>query len=341
MATYSVERFTGARAIEVASSTARETAIDAAMLAAVTSGANHYVYLTNKSGKRTLAWKATPEVSAAAIQRKAGRAGNPGEGAQTVRQWVRAVNMACTKKNERKGFCSRSSEPEVIEAVELIRATPAAARSEFGRQQQAARRRNPPPPPPRSTASPSKTKLKAGAFTKNPAGRKRANPSEADEAAEVYEEFHGKPSEFVTTLQEKIVYPGDLAELGTLISLAVAPPGTDLRGKVECQLLKFRGKGVTVAGTGNRKEILFAGGDQSVDADQFSADAGKGQIVLGTCVEITYKTTKAFHDFQPIEYFHEFGEETGVRPLLAYDTRSERLYLIGGAYFIKPEGIRN
>jgi hypothetical protein len=41
------------------------------------------------------------------------------------------------------------------------------------------------------------------------------------------------------------------------------------------------------------------------------------------------------------QWRHEFGEETGVRPITLFDSKSKRLLLEGGEYVIRPEGIVN
>lgn len=392
MAAYSVQAFIANRMQSVAETADRTKAVTASQLAAATSGKTHRVYMTGKDGKRKLVWTADPEESAAALRRK----GIANPGAKTLPQWLQAVNTVCTRYRAKQGTCSRSNEPEVLAARDVIRETPAADRAAFGRQQRAMRRngknsaenligqtvdikRNHPyyaghwgkivafdgryfhisggsigASAPAFSRDEFTTKKKASpkkatrtTYAKKANGRKaaaagRRRNSEAT-AAEVFEEFHGEPSRKTTTLTEQIVYPSELADLGALISLVVAPLDADTEpgARVKGLEIKLRGKGIRAAATPDRKEIIFAGGDQQIDLSAFDADNGKGQIVLGQCLEITYKTTKGFHNFEPIEYYHEFGEETGERPLLAYDTRSQRLYLLGGKYFIAPEGIRN
>lgn len=50
---------------------------------------------------------------------------------------------------------------------------------------------------------------------------------------------------------------------------------------------------------------------------------------------ITYHTEKDFDEFQPIDYQHSLGEETGDVPTLEYDPRNELLFIAGGRYRIK------
>lgn len=50
---------------------------------------------------------------------------------------------------------------------------------------------------------------------------------------------------------------------------------------------------------------------------------------------IAYHTRKDFDKFEPIDYQHDLGEETGVRPFLEFDPRNKKLYVSGGQYFIE------
>jgi hypothetical protein len=65
----------------------------------------------------------------------------------------------------------------------------------------------------------------------------------------------------------------------------------------------------------------------------------KDHVTLGPVAKIAYFTSKAFHDFTPSVYEHQFGEDSGVLPLLHYDVRNKRLYMTGGSYQVRPEGI--
>jgi hypothetical protein len=222
-------------------------------------------------------------------------------GAQNLQQWLKALSTVCTRKNEKAGFCSRSHEPEVLAAKKLIDATPASKRSEFAREQASKRRRNP-------------------------------------DAADLYESFHGKPATKETIVEEELHAPTKLADLGSLIELQVV-----LRDGVKLAEIGFRGRGVRVAASGSGKELHLVGGSQALELAELGCNdqAGKPNVLIGVAHKITYRTSKHFHDFVPSDYEHEFGEDTGVKPLLCYDPRSRKLYLVGGAYEIRPEGIVN
>jgi hypothetical protein len=91
-------------------------------------------------------------------------------------------------------------------------------------------------------------------------------------------------------------------------------------------------------------QLYLLNGDQ--DGDDFiktlpDVDMKKKMVELGPVKKITYFAMKAMHNYEPTFYVHEFGEEGGKRPTLAYDTVNKKFHLIGGTYFIKPEGIRD
>lgn len=235
-----------------------------------------------------------------------------GKGAQSLEQWLHAVGQVCTKKRQAKGECNRSNSPEVLAARRMIDDTPASRRSQFAREQQAKRRKR--------------------------------NPDAT--AEEMFEAFTGKPSTKSTVITEKVHSPARLADLGELIEIAVILPegrhvaaiGFEARG-VRLAAARFSKDGdATIA-----SELHIVGGDQEIDLRKLEAQAqaGKPSIVLGTAHTIAYRTSKHFHNFKESVYEHELGEETGEKPVLCYDPRSRKLYLAGGAYVVRPEGIVN
>lgn len=234
-----------------------------------------------------------------------------GKGAQSLAQWLQAVSMVCTKKRQAKGECSRSNSPEILAARKLIRETSASSRAAFGREQQSKRRHNP-----------------------------------DATAADLFEAFTGRESTKETLVEEKIHSPAKLADLGELIELQAILPD-----EKRVAVIGFEKRGVQVGAAGVKKdsrgiygtELHFVGGDQTIDLADVDATHQKGKptIVIGTAYKIAYRTSKHFHSFKVSVYEHEFGEENGVRPILAYDPRSRKLFLAGGNYEIRPEGITN
>ena len=177
------------------------------------------------------------------------------------------------------------------------------------------------------------------------AGRKRAkgpkkNPAEA--AAEVFEEFHGRPSTEVISVTEKIHYHKHLSAIGELRTLIVQS-----RDGSKVTLTRFK---KAVLCTNEAKNQLFIrGGDQSVDLRTFGIRTQHEVETLGQVTELAYFTTKDHlgDEGGTAIYFHVTGEtnENGKRkmagwaPDLIYHTIDERLEFSGGSYTIKAEGI--
>ena len=131
-----------------------------------------------------------------------------------------------------------------------------------------------------------------------------------------------------------MVPPDDYAGMGQLLELrAVGDDG------MQTQLRYSKDKPRVCcdpAGT----QIYFVGGDQG--SEKLSGRfVGFDLVDLGECTYIAYFTRKQFDNFEPIEYYHEFGEENGIRPHLAWSPARKQMYLVGGNYAIRPEGIVN
>ena len=68
---------------------------------------------------------------------------NPrGGGAETLGQYAWAIGNICRHADQARGLCSPSNDPLTLEAVELIRATPAARRRQFAAAAAASRGRS-------------------------------------------------------------------------------------------------------------------------------------------------------------------------------------------------------
>ena len=171
--------------------------------------------------------------------------------------------------------------------------------------------------------------------------RLRGNPSD-DAAADVYEEFHGRPSSEVVTVTEKIHYHKNLAALGELRTLIV-----QARDGARVTLTRFK---KAILCTNEAKNQLFVrGGDQSVDLGSFGIRTAHEIETLGKVLELAYFTTKDHlgDEGGTALYFHVAGEtnENGKRkmagwgPDLIYHTVDERLEFSGGSYMIRAEGV--
>lgn len=164
---------------------------------------------------------------------------------------------------------------------------------------------------------------------------RRKNSDTAAAAARLSEEFHGRPVRKVREIVETVEEPTNLADLGRLVELQL------LEGR-HVRPLAFR-RGVRVSCTPDGGQIYFVDGDQEIDLAALGLQRWlpKDHVTLGPVAKIAYFTSKAFHNFEPSTYEHQFGEERGLMPLLHYDVRNRKLYLTGGSYQVRPEGITN
>ncbi|HZT36622.1 MAG TPA: hypothetical protein VFA28_01900 [Bryobacteraceae bacterium] len=174
----------------------------------------------------------------------------------------------------------------------------------------------------------------------SPRGRSRRNPAEdlsgEEAAAALSEAFHGRPAHEARDYVEEVAERQVLTDLGRLIELRVWLDEDDYIA------LKPKA-GVRVACSPDGGQIYFVGGDQAVELDAIGLEKSlpKDHLALGACDYICYHTSKDFHDFEPVDYEHQFGEETGDLPILNYDVLNKRLFLTGGSYQVKRAGIVN
>lgn len=287
-----------------------------------------------------LIWTCRPcNVVAANTMRKAGlgrptRQYNPG-GAKTVGEWAQAVGAITPHKGRKyagRNYGLVSSMP-VSEAVAIIRATPAAARSRFARE-----------------------------LAKHKSSRRRSNPGD-DSAAEFYEKFHGRESEEEIIIETEVHEHDKLGVVGILVACTIDTP-TGLRATI-----RFESEGSdqvpwlcgTVKEIDGRKvtQLYIEGGCQHVDLAELEMDGDewlKERMILGTFAppgdrpggkpekwNLSYLTQKSFDKFEDIEYQHDLGEPDEDEPkshrreppTLEYDPRNELLYIVGGQYKIK------
>jgi hypothetical protein len=162
--------------------------------------------------------------------------------------------------------------------------------------------------------------------------------AELEEAAHVFEQFQGRKPREVLELQRNDIQRSEFAKLGDLVSLTVKG-----RDRKDYKIDFGPEDEVIVASSANAKQLYILGGNQDVRPllDDLGADGGKDFVELGPCTQIEYFTHKRIDQFQPIRYYHKFGEETGDVPVLVFDQLNVQLLLTGGAYEVKPEGIVN
>lgn len=183
------------------------------------------------------------------------------------------------------------------------------------------------------------------------------NGSSRTEARQLAERFHGREVESIVNVLENYSEPRNLAELGTLVELVVNPTNSryeypiNFEGQNE-EDVKYQ---IRVCSDPKGQQIYFVGGSQDIssviktineDRDSMLNLEHKQFIILGNCVSIAYFTDK-HHLVGPKSqrygtcYEHQFGEDNGVTPILAYDKRNKRLMLLGGSYTVEDRGIIN
>ena len=186
----------------------------------------------------------------------------------------------------------------------------------------------------------------------------RSNPDGGAAADAAYKEFHGRGPDRrkhydVASIDPYNDHP-DLWQLGQLKSLTVGEFIEEMKGREGEQprstdpnawavTLEFDNNAPDLAGEPGGRQLFIVGGDQNADRylSDMRVDPGKETVDCGNVYRIEYFTRKGFDKFAPVNYWHHFGEETGVQPRLIYDRTNHRLQLAGGEYVVKREGIVN
>ncbi len=181
------------------------------------------------------------------------------------------------------------------------------------------------------------------AFNKrNPEDEDAPLSSSESEAAEVFEMFHGEPSDGTLSYEETVFEPDYYTGLGDLVSLKVVTPKNK---EVEISAPdpnRFDAHQVVkLACAADRKQLYFIGGDQALDTAKlgFTDRQTKHHMLIGVLVEVTYQTRKKFHKFKLTDYYHGLGEKSGNQPILIYDPFSQKLGVAGGNYLVEDVGI--
>ena len=162
----------------------------------------------------------------------------------------------------------------------------------------------------------------------------RDNPS----AAALRESFTGAESDGYTVHREAHMPAGDYAQLGKMLALYVKPYSGG-------QVQMIQPRDTLLVADESARQLWFVGGDQDITAalGVFGArQRGAGLFELGEARRIDYRQRKE-HVPHPDQdsWRHEFGEESGVRPVVLFDANHKRLLLEGGEYVVRAEGIIN
>jgi hypothetical protein len=182
--------------------------------------------------------------------------------------------------------------------------------------------------------------LKPGKYKRK--GRRNPESPGMERAGETYAMFHGRGAKEVVEIDELRNEPTNLAALGDLVSLIVGENDYQIQwGSKERPLL---------ATDKNANALYIVGGNQAIDSllRDLGVSSSADLVDLGEVNQIEYFTQKDFDNFEPIIYFHKFGEEDAKknprkvrRPRLLYSKRNKKLMLAGGGYKIKRDGIIN
>lgn len=165
---------------------------------------------------------------------------------------------------------------------------------------------------------------------------KRRNPS----AEAIRQDFTGVPADGYTVHNVEGMPGGEYAQLGELLSLYVKPL---IGGQV--REIRFTVPRPLLVSDTSARQLYFVGGDQDISEglNLFnSVIQHSGLVELGEVRRIDYKQRKAHVKDPDIdEWKHQFGEESGVKPTLWFDRHARQLFLKGGEYQVRREGIVN
>jgi hypothetical protein len=165
-------------------------------------------------------------------------------------------------------------------------------------------------------------------------------------AEEMYQIFHGLPTEKVIEYREKVHVHEWLWAVGTLSSLHVS------NGKQKVVLSApdpntnpFEDV-VMVCMTEDGKQFHFRGGDQSLPLDgiaeafELTEDDVREHMEIGRILQMTYRTRKIFEDKGKvnIDFYHDLGKEHAKNklPLLMYRPLNPSMDVVGGRYKVAP-----
>lgn len=182
--------------------------------------------------------------------------------------------------------------------------------------------------PPRANRSRRATKKQAGSGVTTKKAKLR-NPSDLDQAVLLYEGFSGQQAKKIVEKQESAAMRLDYAYLGELFALQVETPAGDGAE------FNFSDDKVKLCMSPNGRQLYCIGGNQDLGGELSREELQKDFIDLGYCTRVVYFARKAHIDHRPVEYFHDFGEETGDLPRLVYDKIRKRIYFTGGNYMVK------
>lgn len=156
----------------------------------------------------------------------------------------------------------------------------------------------------------------------------RRNPSEEQQAVQLYKSFHGKDPNAIVEKHVSAAMRLEYTALGNLEYIKVITP---IGQKAE---FHFDSDHVKLASSPDGKQLYAIGGNQNlascIDKDSLEKDF----IDVGEAQEVSYLARKVHGDFRPVSYYHRFGEKTGGKPQLMFDKLKKQIFFVGGEYFI-------
>lgn len=178
-------------------------------------------------------------------------------------------------------------------------------------------------------ANPSKKRNKMPGH-RNPVG------AASGKSVDLYREFHGSDPTEIISIQESAIERNELVALGDLISIS---------GKlVNGSHFEVQSDDIKLAANPSGSQLYLVGGSQANVMRvlvQSGLDTSKDLIEMGEAWHVVYQTRKEMHGFEVINYDHKFGEDGGTPPVLFFDKLKRKMFLLGGTYHVKPEGIVN
>jgi hypothetical protein len=185
------------------------------------------------------------------------------------------------------------------------------------------------------TESAARRALRARVAQAERTGTHRNPDGELDQAAELYETFHGREPREILAIAESAEERGEYTALGDLVELTIDSPTGD-RVKIS-----FTADGVKVASSPEGTQLYLLGGNQDISGalGKFGADASKDLVDLGDVKQVVYEAAKWQTDFKPEEWKHDFGEDSGIRPRGFFDQLKRRVFFAGGTYRVERPGI--
>jgi hypothetical protein len=173
--------------------------------------------------------------------------------------------------------------------------------------------------------------LRAGRRDRHTGQRK--NPSETEQAVRLFETFHGKQAGSIVEKHVSAAMRKDYTALGNLLYVKVKTP-VGQTAKFE-----FEHDGVMLASSPDGKQLYCIGGNQNLLPLLDDDSKQKDFLDLGECQEVAYLARKIHSDYEPIEWFHKFGEarDGSTKPQLMFDRLKKQLFFVGGEYWIDPD----